>query len=265
MLMYVLSVMINIILAPILIAGWGTGSPLGVSGAGLATSISVLCGIVLVGACFRWGQNSITLDARLIAPRITSWRSILYIGLPAGTEFTVTFLSTAVAYYSLRDLGNAAQAGFGVGWRVLQIMMWPAMCIAIAAIPIVGQSFGARDFERVREIFRKTAAIGAALMIFMTCIVQLGGNALVGFLNADKSASVAATVFLRLTSWSLVAQGVVYACSTMFQGLGSTAPSLISSVIRLVLFAGPAVWLSTRLTFRPNHMWYLTVACVALD
>jgi Na+-driven multidrug efflux pump len=76
---------------------------------------------------------------------------LLGIGLPAGAEFALTFLSAAVVYYVIRDLGAAAQAGFGIGSRVLQVIILPAGVVATAAVPVVGQNFGAKYTSPLRS------------------------------------------------------------------------------------------------------------------
>jgi Na+-driven multidrug efflux pump len=68
-----------------------------------------------------------------------------------------------------------------------------------------------------------------------------------------------------MVSLNLVAQGIIFLCSSMFQGLGHTAPQLISSTARLVTYVVPIVWLSTRPGFRIEHIWYLSIATTTLQ
>lgn len=262
---YTLTVIINAILAPILIAGWCTGAALGVKGAGMATTLSIVIGAVLLGVYFHRLQRHMTLTPKLMRPCLKQWHRMLNIGLPAGSEFALTFLSAAVVYYAIRNFGASAQAGFGIGSRVLQSIVLPGMSIAFAAGPIAGQNFGAKNNERVRETFRKATLIGTAIMISITILVQWRPQALVGMFDADASAIAVAALFLQMMSWTFVAQGLVYTCSTMFQGLGNTVPSLISSGTRFVLFAIPALWLSTQPRFRIEQVWYLSIASVTLQ
>jgi Na+-driven multidrug efflux pump len=76
--------------------------------------------------------------------------------------------------------------------------------------------------------------------------------------------AVAAT-FLHIISWNFVAQGIIFTCSGMFQALGNTLPGLMSSATRLVTFAIPAIWLSTRPGFELKQLWFLSVATVTLQ
>ena len=262
---YMLSVVVNTVLAPILIAGWGTGVALGVKGAGLATSISIAIGAICLGLYFNRVERYVAVKPELMRPQLEQWRRILRVGLPAGAEFALSFLSVAVVYYVIRNFGASAQAGFGIGSRMLEIIVLPGIAIALAVGPIAGQNLGARKSERVRETFRKAALIGTTVMIMITVLLQWWPKTLVGMFNADASATSAAALFLQLRSWSFVAQCLVNTCSNMFQGLGNTVPSLISSGARFFAFSIPAVWLSVQPHFRIEQVWYLLNASVMLQ
>ncbi|WP_230979724.1 MATE family efflux transporter [Steroidobacter gossypii] len=263
-LIYTCSVVANAALAPVLIAGRITGLALGVAGAGLASTISVALG-VLVFAVFahHWKKGpAISLN---LTPCIGEWLRILRIGVPAGTELVLTFLSTTIIYYAIRDFGISAQAGFGIAARVLQVILLPAMAIAFAAGPIVGQNFGARNGARVREAFRTAAIIGSALMVAATLLVHWQPEAMLIWFDADADAIAVATQFLRLMSATFIVQALVYTCAVTFQGLGNTKPALASSAARLVALAGPAIWLSEQPRSEIEHVWYVVIAATLLQ
>ncbi len=147
MLVQAVAVIINIALAPVLIAGWGTGHALGVAGAGLASSIAVLIGVLMLFAYFRKLERYVGFDPAQWRPQLRQWMRILNVGLPAGGEFALIFAWMGVIYYVLRDFGPAAQAGFGIGTRVLGLIQMPALAVALAAGPIAGQNFGAGNAQ----------------------------------------------------------------------------------------------------------------------
>ena len=159
MLVQVLTVLLNALLAPVMIAGWGTHHPLGVAGAGLASSVAVAVGVVVLGFYFSRLEKYVSFHPEQWRPRIAEWKKMLLVGLPAGGEFALIFLNTAITYWALRRFGSAAQAGYGVGSRVMQGIFVPALAISIASAPIVGQNYGAALPARVRETFQRTAAI----------------------------------------------------------------------------------------------------------
>ena len=265
MLVQMLTVVLNAILAPVLIAGWGTGHPLGVAGAGLATTISIALGVVLLALYFVKLEKFVGFDRSMWAPRLETWRRILRIGLPAGGEFALMFVYMAVIYTVIRDFGATAQAGFGIGGRVMQAIFLPAMAIAFATSPVAGQNVGAGLFDRVRATFRSAAGIGSVLMLALTLICQIKPEWFVRAFTHDAGVIAVAAEFLRYISWNFVAQGIVFTCSGMFQALGNTVPSLISSASRLLTFALPAIWLSHQPGFELHHVWIVSMASVALQ
>jgi putative MATE family efflux protein len=265
MIVQAVTVIINILLAPVLIAGWGTGRPLGVAGAGLASSIAVVIGVAMMWIYFRKAKHYVTIDRAFWRPRMTQWKRILNIGLPAGGEFAIMFVYMAVVYYALRNFGAAAQAGFGIGSRLLGVIQMPALSIAFAAGAIAGQNFGAGNSARVRETFRSVLLLGTAVMIAFTIIAQWRPELLLGGFTNDPETIATGVLFLRMISLNLVAQGVIFVCSSMFQGLGNTRPVLLSSGARLITYALPLIWLSGRPDFRIEQVWYLSIATTTLQ
>jgi putative MATE family efflux protein len=260
-----LSVVVNIILAPVLIAGWGTGHALGVAGAGLASSIAVAAGVALMSLYFLRLEKYVGFHADQWRPRFAIWMRMLNLGLPAGGEFALMFVFIAVIYWIIRDFGAAAQAGFGVAMRLMQAIFLPAMAIAFATAPIAGQNFGAGFASRVRETFRSALLIGSAIMVALTLFCQWRPDLLMRFFTMDPQVIAVGAQYLRIVSWNFVATGIIFTCSGMFQALGNTWPSLLSTGSRVVTFVIPAIWLSRQPNFRLEHLWYLSVGTVTLQ
>lgn len=262
---YVASVIINALLAPVLISGVVTGVPLGVQGAGLATSISVVVGVILLGARFRHLQPYMSMHLGVMRPRLEQWRRILHVGLPSSAEFVFVFVATATAYYALSSFGTSAQAGFGIGSRVLQVILVPALAIATAAGPIVGQNVGARDIKRVRDTTRSAVLIGAAFMGVVAVLLHQQAETIATLFPADPSAIAVATQFLHLMAWTVVPQCFVNTCLCVFQGLGNTIPALLTSSTRLATFIIPALWLTLQPAFELERVWHLSMASILLQ
>ena len=265
MLVQTLAVILNIALAPVLIVGWGTGHAFGVAGAGLASSIAVLIAALMLSAYFHRFERYVGFEPALWRPRFREWKRIVNVGLPAGGEFAIIFVWMGVIYYVLRDFGAAAQAGFGIGTRVLGLIQMPALAVALAAAPIVGQNFGAGNGDRVRETFMKALAIATIIMIGFTILAQWKAGLLLAGFSEDREAIAVATQFLQLVSLNLVVQGVTFTCNATFQGLGNTKPVLLSSGSRLLFYAIPAIWLSTQPGFAIEQVWYLSIATTTLQ
>lgn len=265
MIVQALTVLLNIILAPVLIAGWATGRPLGVAGAALASTISIAIGVLVLALYFLKLEKYVSLHADQWAPRPATWGRILKIGLPAGGEFGLMFIYMALIFLILRAFGSAAQAGFGVGMRVMQSIFLPAMAVAFAAAPIIGQNFGGKLPQRVHDTFRIAAILSATIMLVLTLVCQWRSAWFIQFFTDDPAVVAVGAQYLQIISWNFIATGIIFTCSSTFQGLGNTWPSLLSSASRLVTFAVPAFWLSRQPGFKLEHLWYLSVATVTLQ
>ncbi|MDF2179489.1 MATE family efflux transporter [Aliiglaciecola sp. CAU 1673] len=260
-----LTVLLNIILAPVLISGLGTGIPLGVAGAGLASSLAALVGVVMLWRLFHKLEHSLRLAPDALRPQWSVWRKLLGIGFPSGAEFVLMFLYMAVIYWAIQRFGADAQAGFGLGSRVMQALLLPAMALGFAAPTIVGQNFGAQQADRIKETFKWSVILSIGLMACLTMLCLTQASWLVGGFTDDPGTLAIATGFLTLIAWNFVPSCLVFCCSGFFQGLGNTWPSLISSATRILTFAIPAVWLSAQQDFQIEQLWYLSIVTVMMQ
>lgn len=265
MVVQVLSVVLNTIFAPILIAGWGTHHAFGVAGAGLATTLAIAVGVVFLWVYFHRLEHFVALDSKQWTPHFATWKRILNIGLPAGGEMLMIFVVIAAAYWAIRGFGPAAQAGFGVGSRLMQAIFLPAMAIAFAAAPVAGQNFGAGHLGRVRETFRAAAWMSSAVMATLTVLCLFSAPSLVRLFTHDPAVVAVGATYLQIVSWNFVAAGLAFTASSMFQAIGNSWPSLISSGTRLVTYVAPAIWLGTHGNFDLTLLWWMSVGGVTLQ
>lgn len=265
MLVQLFTVVLNALLAPVLIAGWGTGIALGTAGAGLASSIAIACGLLMMTYYFLRHATGLRFDMSAMRPRLPVWRRILAIGLPPGGEFALMFIYLSVVYWILADFGAAAQAGYGVGQRVMQTLFLPAMAIAFGAVPLAAQSMGAGRHDRVRESFLRALQLTSGLMLLLTVVCLIWPEWLVTPFSDDPEVVAVAATFLATICWNYVPTGIIFLVSGMFQALGNTLPALVSSASRLVLFVLPALLLAGHSSFGIQQLWWLSVASVLLQ
>jgi putative MATE family efflux protein len=260
MILQMITVFVNIVLAPILIVGWGTGKPMGAAGAGLASTLAIVVGVVLSAYYFHKHEKYVSIHREQLRVQPAVWGRLLYIGLPVGLEFFLMAIVMAVIFWIIRDFGAAAQAGFGVGQGVMRIIMLPAMAVAFAAAPIAGQNFGAGKPQRVRETFRVAMLYSVIIMLVLTVMCQFESEFFMRIFSTEAAVIAVGVQMLVISSWNFAANSIIFCCSSMFQALGNTWPTIASSLLRLIIFVGPALWLSTRPGFELAHIWYVSVA-----
>jgi putative MATE family efflux protein len=259
------SLLVNMVAAPFLIFGWGTGRPLGVAGAAIATLIAMVVAIVWFMLYFLPQDSFLRFTFADWRPRIDVWKRMLNIGLPAGFEFGLMALYMFIVYSISRPFGAAAQAGFGIGMRIIQAGFMPVVALGFSVAPVAGQNYGARLAQRVKDTFRSAAYMATAAMIVFAALSHLAPEALVSFFSTDPAAIHVGAQYLRIVSWNYVASGLIFVASSTFQAMGNTVPSLIASGVRILIVALPAYLLARLPAFQLHWIWYLSVIAVIIQ
>jgi putative MATE family efflux protein len=259
------TVTLNMILAPFLIFGWGTGRPLGVAGAAISSLIAIVVGIAWLATYFLPKAAYLRFEVRDWKPRLDLWKRMLSIGLPTGFEFAVTTVYLALVYSITRPFGAAAQAGFGIGMRIIQAGFMPVVALGFSVAPVAGQNFGARQADRVKSTFRDAAGMAAGAMLLFTIACHIAPGAMVAVFSKDPAVIDIGSEYLRIISWNFVASGLIFVASSTFQAMGNTVPSLVASGVRIGLFAVVAFFLARMPGFQLRWIWYLSVATVLVQ
>ena len=259
------TVVLNMALAPVLIFGWGTGRPLGVAGAAIASLVAIAVGVTWLYFYAERPGSILRVRAAEMRPETATWQRLLGIGLPAGVEFGLIAVYMAVVYVVSQPFGSAAQAGFGIGQRVGQSGFMPIVALGFAVAPVAGQNFGAGRADRVKATFFMAAKLSLAGTAVFVAICQLFPATLIRAFSTDPAVVAVGEEYLRIVSWNYLAAGLVFVTSSMFQAMGNTKPSLIASCIRVVIVAIPAFVLSSWPGFHLVWVWYLTVVSVTLQ
>jgi putative MATE family efflux protein len=277
----VLSVVLNMVLAPVLVFGtepWPifdvirrilatfVSIPrLGVPGAALASFIAILVADILMVIYFEKKYRYLRFRFPLFRPQTKIWGKMLHIGVPAGAEFVLLFVYITIVYGIIRGFGPAAQAGFGIGARVMQALFLPVVALAFAVSPVVGQNFGGRRADRVRQTIYSAIGIATVMMLVLALLAHFLPRPMIRAFSNDPHVIDFGGDYLRIVSLNFVAAGIVFTTSSIFQGIGNTWPPLFSSMTRLLLFVVPALLVAHTPGFEIRHVWYLSVASQVLQ
>jgi putative MATE family efflux protein len=259
------TVIINIVLAPIFIFGWVTGWAMGVAGAALASLVAIAFGVAWLTTNFVGKDAYLRFQSQHWRPDLKLWADMLKIGLPSGSEFAMIAVYLGVVYAVIRPFGAPAQAGFGIGLRIMQSGFLPIVALGFAVAPVAGQNFGARRPERVRETFKVAATMAITGMATFALLAHIAPAALIGIFSDDPAVIAVGDEYLRISSWNFVASGMIFVTASMFQAMGNTIPSLITSFTRIIVVAIPAFLLSRMPGFEMRWIWYLSVLSVTVQ
>jgi putative MATE family efflux protein len=259
------TVILNMVLAPILIFGWGTGHAFGVAGAAMSSLVAIVVGVVWLTRYFFAKDSLLKFVVADWRPRLDLWRKMLAIGLPAGFEFGLMAVYMVIVYSIMRPFGAASQAGFGIGQRVVQAGFMPVVALGFSVAPVAGQNFGAGLGQRVKDTFKDAALMAAAVMFLFAIACHIAPASLIGIFSSDPSVIAVGDEYLRIVSWNYVASGLVFVSSSMFQAMGNTMPALLTSAVRIAIVAVPAILLSRLPGFQLRWIWYLSAGAVIVQ
>ena len=259
------TVVINMVVAPFLIFGWGPFPEMGVSGAAVATLLAIVVGVVWISFYFIDAKAYLRFHFAHWKPQMSVWWDMLKIGLPAGAEFAFMGLYMAVIYTITKPFGAAAQGGFTIGLRIVQSAFLPVVALGFAVAPVAGQNFAARKGDRVRAAFKAAAGMSALAMLITGIGIYFAATPLMRIFTSDAEVTAVGVEYLRIVVLNFVASGVTFVSSSMFQALGNTMPSLATSALRMVISIIPAIFLSRMPGFHLTWIWYLSAVSVFLQ
>jgi Na+-driven multidrug efflux pump len=96
-------------------------------------------------------------------------------------------------------------------------------------------------------------------------LLQVGSEAAVRLFSTDAQVVATGAEYLRIISWNFIASGVIFVSSSMFQAMGNTLPSLVTSFTRIIIVAVPLVIFAKVPGFELRWVWYLSVASVLIQ
>jgi Na+-driven multidrug efflux pump len=226
----------------------------------MSTLVSIVIGIIWMASYFTSKEAFLHFSFRHWRPHLGQWKRMLSIGLPAGFEFAMMALYQVVIYTVARPFGAAAQAGFGIGMRVIQAGFMPVVALGFSVAPVAGQNFGARLAERVKATFRDGARLAVVWQIFFIVVVQIAAASMVRVFSKDPAVVAVGEDYLKIIAWSFIASGLIFVSSSMFQAMGNTVPSLVASGTRMAILIVPVFLLSRARGFDLHWVWWLSLA-----
>ncbi|MFA4946438.1 MAG: MATE family efflux transporter [Candidatus Micrarchaeia archaeon] len=230
------SVLLNFILDPLFINGFGPIPALGVAGAAWAT----LCTQVLTGAIGVWllvsGTRGVRVKLLPLDFDFSFFKRLARLGVPASLEFSVYQLWRLVEVYVVSWFGIAALAAYGVSERVLSLLFLPATGLSIATGVAVGQNLGAGKRERAIRVAERGSLLAFMFLLAMTVCVVLFGTALAGFFVPGETAVIAsAFLFMFLHALSLPFNGVRMTLTNVARVSGNAVSALYLSTATIAL------------------------------
>lgn len=240
---------LNLILDPILIFGWFGLPEMGIEGAALATIISRTFGMALTLSFVHFHYHLIDFKYDNFTELFKSWSEILTIGipnvlvrlLPQLLRAAMTKIAAGVA------IGATAVAALASGQRIESFATIISMAVGTSIVPIIGQNFGARQYNRVMETRKLVIRIALIYGLLLFIIMLPLGKSFASIFSDDKEVIALTATYLRIILIGSIGLNQYNWLSESFNAVGKPRYSVLLNVVGTVFIMFPAMWLGSML------------------
>ncbi len=225
----------NVGLNPLLIYGvFGTGG-LGFDGIAVSTVL------IQTGVALWLIRRALATDAMAGAswadarPTAEVVGGLLRQGVPVSFAMIVMMIGMLIIQVHLQPFGAHAVAGYGVAFRVEQLILLPVLSVSFSLMPMVAQNYGAGDHDRVRQALTLTATVALFFALAGAVLLGTAGATVVRVFSDDPAVVAAGAQYLSLAALMMPAYCMMFILSALFQGLQRPVWSVVIGLYRQVL------------------------------
>ena len=238
----IFSFFLNIFLNPLFIWGYGIVPGFGIAGLAIATviaqSIGTLYLIYKVNSC----KLKKYIYLRCFIPKFSFLKDLLNQSLPI--IFSMLFIGVGIfnILYFIGKFGDLAIAGYGAALRIEQVFLLPVIGLNTAVLSIGGQNFGAKNYNRIRELYTKALIFGSSFMAIAGIIMFIFAETFVSLFTENLIAIEHGAIYLKIAALIGPIYPVFFITTAVFQAVKKPIYSLYLSIIRLTALPFLSLW-----------------------
>ncbi|MEI6891225.1 MAG: MATE family efflux transporter [Pontiella sp.] len=231
---------LNVILDPILIFGWGPVPAMGMEGAAIATIIARTIGMITSLSFLHFKHGLIDWQRHQFSATLQSWKEIIRLGIPAAITQALNPIAQGFYIRLAAGVGGVqAVAAMATGTRIESLLLILAYSYGIAIVPFVGHNFGAKAHDRVRETRRISIRFsfvyaGIALLVLLPLARPISR-----WFSPDPQVIHLSTTYLIFAVFGMTGGLIGYWMSQMLTVVGRPLPVMIINLSRVFLFIIP--------------------------
>ncbi|QHJ13679.1 Multidrug export protein MepA [Paraglaciecola mesophila] len=252
--------LINVILDPILIFGWGPIPAMGMQGAALATLIAWALGLLYILYLLAYKRE-------LILPRLLSMSElkrscggILKIGLPAAGANMLTPIAGGILTAVVAGYGPGAVAAWGVGGRLESIASIVILALSMSLPPFISQNFGANNLSRVSKAYQLCVRFVVIWQLLVFGVFYVLSGVFARAFSSEPEVIGLIQTYLMIVPLGYGVQGIVILTNSSFNAMHLPMSALLMSVLRLFVFFVPISYLGSYLFDLKGMFWAGIVA-----
>lgn len=242
--LFALSTLVNLILDPMLIFGWGPLPEMGISGAAIATLISQFIFIVIALRSLSSPKRTVQFHFKNLGFDFQSVKQVMKIGFPAALTQVLNPIGLAALNNIVsKNYMEPGTVAISLGFRIEFFAYLPAIGYGFAAMAMIGQSIGAHDINRAKKILKKAIQYGSGIALALGLTIFIFAPHIVAVFTDEPQVVDYTLLYYRTVSLSYFFLALTMIEANAFQSIGRSWPGFWISFLRLIVITVPLAYL----------------------
>ncbi|QIF03103.1 MATE family efflux transporter [Roseimicrobium sp. ORNL1] len=252
------TVLLNFLLDPLFIFGWGPIPAQGVRGAAIATMVTQMLAAAIGITIFLRGRHGIQLSWRGFRPDFPYVKRAFMLGFPGSVELSTRGLGLMIMSFLVASFGTHTIAAYGVGANILQFITIPAMGMSMAVSTLVGQNIGAGNMHRAERVAILGATAGFLILSLVGVVAYFSAEHIVAFfVPTDPYVISHGAEFIRTMCLAWGCIGVQLCIVAAFRASGNMLTAMVLALVAQWMIQFPLAYvLSKHTTLQANGLWW---------
>ena len=239
----IISFFLNIFLNPLFVFGFGIIPAFGVSGLAIATIICQLISLLYILTKVLKTDLAQLLNLKFFIVKINLILDLFKQGMPITISLMLIGLGIYNILFFVSKFGDIATAGYGVALRIEQLLLLPTIGLNTAVLSITGQNFGAKEYDRIGEVYYKAIFYGALIMLIAGLFIFVSGNFLIQLFSNDPEVLYYGVQYLKIAALIGPVYPIFFITNAFFQGIKKPIYSTFINLFRIVILPFITMWL----------------------
>ena len=225
----------NLALNPLFIYGFLFIPAMGIKGIAIATVLIQVINMFYM--FYKVLQTKIIHFEKVeyFLPNLRVYKLFLNQGLPISLSMLTMAFGSLILTYFVSHYGMQAVAGYGIGYRVEQLMLLPALGLNTAVLTLVSNNFGAKKYDRVIEVLKTSLKYGFIISTVGIIILTVLGRFIISLFDSNETVVNFGVDYLLVEIWIFYAYVALFICVSTLQGIKQPKMILYIALYRQIV------------------------------
>jgi len=237
----ILSFLLNILLNPLFIFGFGPLPAFGISGIGIATIVAQSIGLIIIFSKVTKSIRIKDISTKDFYFNFKTLTNLFFQSAPISAALLLISVGNFIILSFIGIFGEFATAGYGSAARFEQILLLPVLGLNTAIISIIGQNFGSKNFLRVKESYFKAIIYGFTIMIASGIIIFVSADGIVSIFSDNQEVITYGSSYLKISALIFPAYPIFFISNGFFMAIKKSSYSMYLNIIRNVILPIPTI------------------------